>query len=52
MLWLDFESSQEEGIYYSIGIPGRTYGLVWPDRSIQPELWQMKKSPQPIAVYA
>lgn len=47
-LWLDFESSQEEGTYYSIGIPGRTYGLVWPDRSIQPEMWQMKKSPQPV----
>ena len=47
-LWLDFESSKEEGSYYSIGIPGRTYGLVWPDRSIQPELWQMKKSPQPV----
>jgi len=47
-LWLDFESSQKEGSYYSIGIPGRTYGMVWPDRSIQPELWQLKKSPQPI----
>ena len=47
-LWLDFESSEEEGSYYSIGIPGRTYGLVWPDRSIQPELWQLKKSPQPV----
>jgi beta-galactosidase len=49
LLWLDFESSREEGSYYSIGIPGRTYGVVWPDRSIQPELWQMKKSPQPLA---
>ncbi|MCK4989171.1 MAG: glycoside hydrolase family 2, partial [Bacteroidales bacterium] len=47
-LWLDFESSQKEGSYYSIGIPGRTYGVVWPDRSIQPELWQLKKSPQPL----
>jgi beta-galactosidase len=47
-LWLDFESSEEEGSYYSIGIPGRTYGLVWPDRSVQPELWQLKKSPQPV----
>ena len=47
-LWLDFETSQKEGSYYSIGIPGRTYGVVWPDRSIQPELWQLKKSPQPI----
>jgi beta-galactosidase len=47
-LWLDFETTKNEGSYYSIGIPGRTYGLVWPDRSIQPELWQMKKSPQPV----
>ncbi|TFH26594.1 MAG: DUF4981 domain-containing protein [Bacteroidia bacterium] len=47
-LWLDFESSEEEGTYYSIGIPGRTYGVVWPDRTIQPELWQLKKSPQPV----
>jgi len=48
LLWLDFETSQKEGSYYSIGIPGRTYGLIWPDRSIQPEMWQMKKSPQPV----
>ena len=48
LLWLDFETANEEGSYYSIGIPGRTYGLVWPDRSIQPELWQLKKSPQPV----
>ncbi|RLD71228.1 MAG: glycoside hydrolase family 2 [Bacteroidetes bacterium] len=48
LLWLDFESKEEEGSYYSIGIPGRTYGVVWPDRSIQPEMWQMKKSPQPV----
>jgi beta-galactosidase len=48
-LWLDFETSQKEGSYYSIGIPGRTYGVVWPDRSIQPELWQLKKSPQALA---
>jgi beta-galactosidase len=47
-LWLDFESTQEEGSYYSIGIPGRTYGLIWPDRTVQPELWQLKKSPQPV----
>jgi beta-galactosidase len=49
LLWLDFDSAHREGTYYSIGIPGRTYGLVWPDRSIQPELWQLKKSPQPVA---
>ncbi len=45
-LWLDFESVKDESHYYSLGLPGRTYGLVWPDRSIQPELWQLKKSPQ------
>ncbi|WP_405410128.1 glycoside hydrolase family 2 TIM barrel-domain containing protein [Maribacter sp. Asnod1-A12] len=49
-LWLDFETVKDESHYYSIGLPGRTYGLVWPDRSIQPELWQLKKSPQPIEV--
>ncbi len=47
-LWLEFETFHREGEYYSIGIPGRTYGLIWPDRSIQPELWQLKKSPQPV----
>ncbi|RLD70962.1 MAG: glycoside hydrolase family 2 [Bacteroidetes bacterium] len=52
VLWLDFETASNEGTYYSIGIPGRTYGLVWPDRSIQPELWQLKKSPQPVAFTA
>ncbi len=51
-LWLDFEETQEMGTYYSIGIPGRTYGLVWPDRRIQPELWQLKKTPQPALVVA
>jgi len=48
LLWLDFETTREEGSFYSIGIPGRTYGLIWPDRTIQPELWQLKKSPQPV----
>lgn len=51
-LWLDFEETGEYGTYYSIGIPGRTYGLVWPDRRVQPELWQLKKTPQPVMVEA
>ncbi len=25
----------------------RTYGSVWPDRTPQPEMWQMKKTCQP-----
>ncbi|MCF8335538.1 MAG: DUF4981 domain-containing protein [Bacteroidales bacterium] len=50
LLWLDFEKSQNEGDYYTIGIPGRTYGLIWPDRKVQPELWQLKKSGQPVEI--
>ena len=49
-LWIDFEKTSNEGDYYSLGIPGRTYGVIWPDRSIQPELWQMKKSGQPVEI--
>jgi beta-galactosidase len=52
VLWLDFESTRNEGEFWSIGLPGRTYGLVWPDRTVQPELWQLKKSPQPVAIRA
>ena len=49
-LWRDFETVKDESHYYTIGLPGRTYGLIWPDRSIQPELWQLKKSPQPVEI--
>ncbi len=50
VLWLRFESVEEKGEFYSRGIGARTYGLVWPDRSIQPELWQVKKTPQPVRI--
>lgn len=49
VLWLDFESETEKGKFYSYGIGARTYGSIWPDRSVQPEMWQMKKSVQPIS---
>ena len=49
-LWLDFENEKIEGEYFSMGIGARTYGLVWPDRTPQPELWQVKKSAQPVHV--
>lgn len=52
LLWLDFESVEEAGDYFSLGIGGRSYGLIWPDRKIQPELWQLKKTPQPVKVEA
>ncbi|MFW6309280.1 MAG: glycoside hydrolase family 2 TIM barrel-domain containing protein, partial [bacterium] len=51
-LWLDFEKSEEKGDFYSLGIGARSYGLVWPDRTVKPELWQVKKAAQPVAVAA
>jgi beta-galactosidase len=49
-LWLDFEKEYDEGTFYSYGIGARTYGSIWPDRVPQPEMWQMKKTCQPIKV--
>lgn len=51
-LWLDFEQIEDQGDFMSLGIGARSYGLVWPDRTIQPELWQMKKTVQPVHVEA
>jgi beta-galactosidase len=49
-LWLDFESVNEKGQFFSYGIGARTYGAIWPDRRPQPEMWQIRKSAQPVAV--
>ena len=49
-LWLDFEQEQNDGEFFSYGIGARTYGSISPDRVPQPEMWQMKKSAQPISV--
>ncbi len=49
-LWLDFDEVKDNGTFFSMGIGGRTYGLIWPDRTPQPELWQVKKSAQPVDV--
>jgi beta-galactosidase len=51
-LWLDFETVQQEGEFLSLGIGGRSYGVIWPDRTPQPELWQLKKSAQPVGIEA
>ncbi len=48
-LWLDFENVREEGEFFSYGIGARTYGSIWPDRRPQPEMWQIKKSGQPVS---
>jgi beta-galactosidase len=47
-LWLDFEEIAEKGEFFSYGIGARTYGTIWPDRRPQPEMWQIKKSGQPV----
>ncbi len=47
-LWLDFEEMGEQGEFFSYGIGARTYGAIWPDRRPQPEMWQIKKSAQPV----
>ena len=50
VLWLDFEEITGDGEFFSYGIGARTYGAIWPDRRPQPELWQIKKSAQPVTV--
>jgi beta-galactosidase len=52
VLYMDFEGIEQKGHFYMTGLEGRTYGLVWADRSIQPEMWQVKKSAQPVQVEA
>ncbi|MBQ5415714.1 MAG: beta galactosidase jelly roll domain-containing protein, partial [Bacteroidales bacterium] len=47
-LWLDFEEETNGGTFYTYGLGARTYGSIWPDRTPQPEMWQMKKSAQPM----
>lgn len=48
VLAIDFERDRKEGSFYAVGLGGRTYGAIWPNREIQPELHQMKKSGQPV----
>lgn len=50
VLALDFESEEKSGDFYAVGLGGRTYGIVWPDRKIQPEIYQIKKSGQPVKI--
>ena len=48
VLFLDFKDVQEKGEYFSVGNDARSYGLITPDRKAEPELWQVKKSAQPV----
>ncbi len=49
VLWLDFEEEKTDGEFYSYGIGARTYGSIWADRTPQPEMYQMKKTVQPLS---
>jgi beta-galactosidase len=46
---LDFEEEMDEGTFWTYGLGARNYGSIWPDRTPQPEMWQMKKSAQPLS---
>jgi beta-galactosidase len=49
VLALDFKNDTKTGEeFYAVGLGGRTYGIIWPDREIQPEIHQIKKSGQPV----
>jgi len=52
VLDIDFETDTTEGDFYAVGLGGRTYGIVWPNREIQPEIYQVKKAGQPIKIEA
>ncbi|MFV0591767.1 MAG: glycoside hydrolase family 2 TIM barrel-domain containing protein [Draconibacterium sp.] len=48
VLRLNFEKDTTAGSFYAVGLGGRAYGIVWPDRTPQPEINQIKKSGQPV----
>ena len=50
VLYLTFDGSGDEGTYFTIGANMRTYGSIWPDRTVQPEMKQMKWTTQPISI--
>ena len=52
LLWCKFEDVEHQGSFFSLGIGARAYGLVWPDRQVQPEMWELKKVPQPVKIEA
>ena len=50
LLSLDFEQETAGPEYFTYGIGARTYGTIWPDRTVQPEAVQMKHAAQPLSV--
>ena len=53
VLWLDFDEYEEGAPFYAYGSsPFLLNGVVFPDRTVQPELWQAKRSHAPVRVEA
>lgn len=50
VLYLTFDGNGDEGTFFTIDGNMRTYGCIWPDRTVQPEMLQMKWTTQPISV--
>ncbi len=50
VLYLTFDGNGDNGTFYTIGGNMRTYGCIWPDRTVQPEMKQMKWTTQPVSI--
>lgn len=50
VLYLTFDGNGDDGTFFTIGGNMRTYGCIWPDRTVQPEMLQMKWTTQPISI--
>ncbi len=50
VLSIDFEEEKSGDDFYAVGLGGRSYGIVWPNREVQPEIHQIKKSAQPVKI--
>lgn len=49
LLYLTFDSVGDAGKYFTYGVTTRSYGSIWPDRTVQPEMLQMKWTTQPVS---
>ena len=49
LLYLTFDGAGDEGTYFTYGVTTRSYGSIWPDRTPQPEMRQMKWTTQPVS---
>lgn len=50
VLYLTFDGNGDEGTFFTMGGNMRTYGSIWPDRTVQPEMRQMKWTTQPLSL--